>query len=253
MRAVLFVALLATIAGSLEPRSVSAGEPFDPDTFFSVRNTSGSVPISGKDEASVSRVVSSVRWVLERAETRVAEGLERQGASLYIIDNEEELERNPALLEYLLESGPLELIYTNIEGIDETRTDHRGTVAQKLMQLFVYYPLERDPDYSDLKAELEGAFEGAIEPNDEIEGQPLYDANDYSRPDEAHPHMGPPYYTALGAYLGLGYEVRFGLSQPDRGETEYYPITTEEVSRLDPALVAFLDKHMNKVHEEAIP
>ena len=56
--------------------------------------------------------------------------------------------------------------------------------------------------------------------------------------------MGPPFYTALGAYPGLGYEVHFGLTHPLRDATEYYPITDEEMSRLDPILVEFLDKYM---------
>ena len=113
------------------------------------------------------------------------------------------------------------------------------------MQLFVYYPLELDDDYDDLQVELEAAFNNAIEPRDEIGGRPLYDPEDSSRPDEAHPHMGPPYYTAVGAYLGLGYEIHFGLSRPDRNQTEYFPITDEEMSRFDLALVAFLDRVMS--------
>ena len=251
MRAVLFVGLWATIAGLQGQKDVLAAEPFDPDAFFAARTTSGTVPISGKDEASVRRVASTVKSVLDRADPRIAVGLKRQSVALYIIDNEEELEDDPALLEYLLDSRPLELIYTDIDGVDETQTDHRGTVAQKLMQLFVYYPLEQDPEYSDLKAELQHAFGEAIQPHQEIGDLPLYDATDYSRPDDAHPHMGPPHYTSLGAYLGLGYEVHFGLSRPNRDETEYYPITAEEMSSLDPALVAFLDKHMNKFPQEA--
>ena len=56
--------------------------------------------------------------------------------------------------------------------------------------------------------------------------------------------MGPPFYTSLGAYLGLGYEVHSGLTQPIRNETEYYPISDDEMTRLDPALIRFLDTYL---------
>ena len=227
-----------------------ATEDFEPDTFFCAAESSESLPVRGKDCESAQRVASAVDRVLGRAKPRVAAGLQDQGVSLFVIDNEEELERNPALLEFLLDSRPVELIYTDIEGVDETMPEHQGTIAQKLMQLFVYYPLELDAEYDDLQVELEAAFNKAIEPRDEIGGRPLYNPDDYSHPDEAHPHMGPPYYTAIGAYLGLGYEVHFGLTRTNRNETEYYPITGEEMSRLDPDLVTFLDNTMSKADEE---
>jgi len=232
-------------AGTIWSTGGSTAEKLDPDTFFCAAENSKSLPVLGKDCDSAQRVASTVDWVLRRANPEVADGLRKQGVSLYVIDNEDELERNPALLEFLLESRPVELIYTDIEGVDETLPEHQGPIAQKLMQLFVYYPLELDTDYDDLQVELEAAFNKAIEPRDEIGGRLLYDPEDYSHPDEAHPHMGPPYYTAMGAYLGLGYDVHFGLTRPDRNETEYYPVTDDEMSRFDPALVAFLDRVMS--------
>ena len=217
---------------------------FDPESYFAARHTLGSVPVEGRDDASVQRIAASIDWVLERADQRLAAGLEKQGVTLYVIENEAELESNPALLDFLLDSRPLELIYMNLDGIDETQPENRGTVAQKLMQLFVYYPLELDPEYADLKRELESAFIEAIRPREETGGRPVYDPDDYSNPDEAHPHMGPPFYTALGAYLGLGYEIHSGLTRPTRNETEYYPISDEEMNLLDPALIRFLDTYL---------
>ena len=107
-----------------------------------------------------------------------------------------------------------------------------------------FFPARQESGYAEIKWDLEAAFSEACLPHEQIGGRPVYDPRDYSIPDEAHPHMGPPFYTALGAYPGLGYEVHFGLTHPLRDATEYYPITDEEMSRLDPILVEFLDKYM---------
>lgn len=231
------LSLLATPMASREPT-------FDPARLFPAERVALGVSVHGPEEESVARVASTVTQVLERADPRVAAGLTRQGAALHILANEEALETTPGLLDHLLQSRPLELIYTNIEGVDETAPAHRGTVAQKLMQLFVYYPLEQLPDFQDWKVELSNAFEAAVQPRPDIGQKPVYDPQDYSQYDEAHPHMKPPHFTAMGAYLGLGYEVWFGLTPYRRGETEYYPIDKEEMMDLDPALADFLDRTM---------
>jgi len=222
-------------------------ESFVSDRFFKGRFSSGKIPIIGKEKAPAERVKSVVDEVLSQSAFLVRTGLEKQGVSIYIIDNEEELDHNEVLTEYLFSNLPLELIYINMDGIDETQWEHRGIIAEKIMQLFVYYPLELDTGYAEIKKELENAFLKAIGSSVKIGDRPVYHPRSkYAEPDIAHAHMQPPYYTALGAYLGLAYEVYYGLKKPGLGTREYLPINREEMVTFDPKMVSFLEKYMVK-------
>ena len=216
---------------------------FNANKFFSVQLMSGQIPVIGKETASTERTKQSVDTILASVSPIVREGLEQHGISIYVINNEEELDKNQLLSNYLFSNIPLELIYTNIDGMDETEQVPSSTTAQKLMQLYVYYPLELDESYSAVKEELVQAFMAAIEHNEEIDG-PVYDSEAYSVFDEAHPHMDAPYFTGIGKHLGLAYEVYTKLRHPERYETEYYPITPDEIKELDSLIAAFLEKYM---------
>ncbi len=216
---------------------------FNADKFFSAQLMSGQIPVIGKETASTERTKQSVDTILTSVSSIVREGLEQHGISIYVIDNEAELDKNQLLSNYLFNNLPLELIYTNMDGMDETAQVPSSTTAQKLMQLFVYYPLELDESYSAVKEELVQAFMAAIEHNEEISG-PVYDQEAYSEFDEAHPHMDAPYFTGIGKHLGLAYEVYTELRQSERYETEYYPITPDEIKELDPLMTSFLGKYM---------
>ena len=216
---------------------------FDANKFFPAQLMSGQIPVIGKEVASTERTKQSVDTILASVSPIVREGLEQHGISIYVIDNEAELDKNQLLSNYLFSNLPLELIYTNIDEMDETEQVPSSTTAQKLMQLFVYYPLELDESYSAVKDELELAFMTAIKLNEEI-GCPVYDSEAYSVFDEAHPHMDAPYFTGIGKHLGLAYEVYTNLRYPEQYETEYYPITPDEIKELDPLMAAFLEKYM---------
>jgi hypothetical protein len=78
-------------------------------------------------------------------------------------------------------------------------------------------------------------------------GRPVYNPRPkYTEPDVAHGHMQPPYYTAMGAYLGLAYETYFGLEKPGREEREYLPRNRREMVVYDPKMVSFLERYMVK-------
>jgi hypothetical protein len=132
-----------------------------------------------------------------------------------------------------------------MDDTDETRWKNRGVIVEKLMQLFVYYPLELEPAYAGIKLELEALFKNAFESSSERNSRPLYDPRaKYLEPDIAHPHMQPPYYTAMGTYLGLAYLVYSGLNKPVHGTAEYLPVNREQMMSVDPGMVSFLEKYM---------
>jgi hypothetical protein len=141
---------------------------------------------------------------------------------------EDEPEEGTELLEALLMMRPIELVYTNIEGVNETSVDGgKSSVPQKLMQLLAYYPIPDAPYFIETKAALATAYETAVETG-------TYDPTDYLDPDFAHPGT----LMAPGAYLGLAYEIYHGMPA---GPSEYSIRDREEMSTRDSLMFQFLD------------
>ena len=213
------------------------------DEVFEGSAHSGEILIYGNKQQEVDFLKSQIDSVLRFADPRIREGVERQNIKFAILPNEDSFE-NEQIMKTLFKSRPLEIIYNDIDGVNEVYYQNSATVAGKLMQLFACYTLELDSAYSDIKAELKEAFKRAIAAKTES-GAPLYHSNSkYFEFDEAYDHLKAPYFTAPGAYLGTAYEIYSGRLAVERGDREYYPVSRAEMQQFDSLICRFLKKYM---------
>jgi hypothetical protein len=198
---------------------VSEVEGFDYREGIAVLGT------AGVRNEEMLRVRDTINVVL-LADPRMRRGLADYNAHIGVMEGEPE--DGTDLLDALLMMRPIELVYTDIEGINETGVDGgRSSVPQKLMQLLAYYPIPDAPYFAESEAALATAYEAAVETG-------VYDPTDYLDPDFAHPGI----FMAPGAYLGLAYEIYHGMPA---SPSEYLIRDRGEMRARDPLTFQFLD------------
>jgi hypothetical protein len=180
---------------------------------------------AGVSDEEMLRVRDTINVVL-LADPRMRRGLAEYNAHIGVMEGEPE--EGTDLLDALLMMRPIELVYTDIEGINEVGLNGgKSSVPQKLMQLLAYYPIPDAPYFAETKAALAAAYETAVETG-------VYDPTSYLDPDFAHPGI----LMAPGAYLGLAYEIYHGMPA---GPSEYQIRDREDMSARDPLMFRFLD------------
>lgn len=180
---------------------------------------------AGISDDEMLRVRDTINVVM-LADPLMRRGLAEFNAHIGVI--EDEPQEGSALLDALLMMRPIELVYTQIEGINETGVDGgRSSVPQKLMQLLAYYPIPSAPYFDETRVALGAAYANAVESG-------VYDPTDYLEADFAHPGI----LTAPGAYLGLAYEIYHGLPP---GPSEYAISDRDDMRTRDPLMFELLE------------
>ena len=211
------------------------------DTFNYITEQSGeSIAVYGSkliDEASYQRVLTDVKDILELLNEDVRQGLFNSGVKMLVVENEDELESN---LDYFMSLLPLEAVFTNIDGEDETLTsDERAGLSNtklEMMYLVVYYSLLTQPELSEHYLALQSAYE-------EANNKGLFNPDEAYQDgyvDEVHQNASDNNALKYGSYLYNLAKVAFGNQQGVPGE--FTLTTTEELMTENPLGYAVLTK-----------
>lgn len=203
-----------------------APSPSPLDSVFSFINeeTDNTIAVYGSkevNEVAYNRAYNDVKSVLAGMDKGIRQGLLNADAKMLVVTNEEELEEN---IEFFMTLLPVESVFTNIEGTDETlptATDV-GLSATKLelMYLCVYYSLLTEENLLDKFQELQGAYKQAADLNIFIPGEAYQDGYE----DEIHQNASEENALKYGSYLFNLYMIYFGDGTGAPGE---FTITTK--------------------------
>lgn len=211
------------------------------DTFSYITEQSGeSIAVYGSkliDEASYQRALTDVKDVIEFLNEDVRQGLFNSGVKMLVVENEDELESN---LDYFMSLLPLEAVFTNIDGEDETLTnDERAGLSNtklEMMYLVVYYSLLTQPELSEQYSALQSAYE-------EANSKGLFNPDEAYQDgyiDEVHQNASDKNALKYGSYLYNLAKVAFGNQKVVPGE--FTLTTTEELMTENPLGYAVLTK-----------
>jgi len=172
------------------------------------------------EQAAYDRALADIRQIVSTLDTDVRQGLFNAGVKMLIVSDEAELEDN---IDYFQSLLPVEAIYTNIEGVDETLTSAENgglsTTKLELMYLVVYYSLLTEDKLAPVYTALKAAYEQATSAN-------IFSPSEAYRDgyvDEIHQNASDQNALKYGSYLFNLTKLYFGDDTAPAGE---FTITT---------------------------
>ena len=185
------------------------------------------------------RAHADIQEVLGMMNVGLRDGLLNSEAKMLVVENEDELDTH---LDYLMTLLPLEAVFTNLEGTDETLESPSGaglsSTKLELMYLVVYYSLLTEPGLSDPYAELQQAYLEGVSAG--FAPGPAYQDEEV---DEIHQNASDNNALKFGSYLFNLYVLYFGDGTE---ELEEFPgITTkEQLQRQNPLGYQFVETYL---------
>jgi hypothetical protein len=232
------VALLVVAALALGPSHLQA----DDSHFDHVKEqTAENIAVLGTksvSEAQFNRAYADISRAVNAFDPRIRKGLLASGAKLIIAGDEEELVEEIDFYQTLF---PLEAIFTNIDGTDETLPGVIGVSGSRLelMYLVVYYALLTDHGLETICSELTDAY-------DEAQAGGLFrpgEAYEDGVVDEIHLDASSRNALKYGSYLFGLYALYFGngTSQP----SEFSISTRDQLATSNPRGFDFVASYLD--------
>ncbi len=198
--------------------------------------TSESIAVYGTSsttKAQFDRARDAVVRCLRAMDPRIRVALIASEAKMIVARDEEELEAD---LDFYVELFPLEAVFTDIDGVDETLPGDRGVSGSELelMYLVVYYALLTEPGLAAVFAELVAAYDEAEQRDLFVPGEAYQD--DFV--DEIHLHASENNALKYGSYLFGLYAVYFGNGQAQPGE--FLVTRREDLEKINPKGARFM-------------
>jgi hypothetical protein len=203
------------------------------DTFsYITEQGADSIAVYGSKsvgEASYQRALADVKDIVDFLNEDVRQGLFNSGVKMLVVENEDELESN---IDYFMSLLPVEAIFTNNEGEDETLvSDERAGLSNtklEMMYLVVYYSLLTESELSEQYLALQNAYQ-------EAHSKGLFNPDEAYQDgyvDEIHQNASDKNALKYGSYLYNLAKVAFGNQQGISGE--FTLTTTEELMAENP-------------------
>ena len=232
------LALLVVGALALGPNHLQAHDGH----FDHVKEqTTGNIAVLGTksvSEAQFNRAYADITSAVNALDPRIRNGLLTSGAKLIVAANEEELVEEIDFYQTLF---PLEAIFTDIDGTDETLPGVIGVTGTRLelMYLVVYYALLTDPGLKAIRTELTGAYDEAQERGLFRPGEAYEDGF----VDEIHLNASRSNALKYGSYLFGLYGLYFGngTSQP----SEFSISTRDQLATSNPKGFEFVASYLD--------
>ena len=229
------LSVFLTSCGENDETSMSTKE-----TVFEFINeqTSNYIAVYGSKtitEDAYNRAYHDVKNALDNMDNGIKQGLLNAGVKMLVVSNEDELENN---IDYFITLLPVEAIYTDNEGRDETLSTSTdvglSSTKLELMYLCVYYSLLTESNLSAKYSELSQAYNQAANSNIFTPEEAYQDG--YI--DEIHQNASDKHALKYGSYLYNSYKVYFGN---DAGVAGEFSITTKsELQTQNPLGYAFI-------------
>jgi hypothetical protein len=169
------------------------------------------------------RAYKDIKYVMDKMDEGIKKGLLASKAKIIVVKNEDELEGN---INYFKKLLPLESIYTDEEGVDETLPTSTGVglsnTKLEFMYLCVYYSLLTD---SKLTSKFDKLKQAYVEANTKAKIFTPGDAYKDGEKDEIHENASKKNALKYGTYLYNLYKLYFGNGKGKPGE---FSITTKD-------------------------
>ena len=141
---------------------ISTGQSTTEIFAFIEEPTDDCITVYGSEtvsEPAFRRAYSDVKDVMGKMNHDIMKGMLNSEVKMLVVKNEEELESN---LDFFMSILPLEAVFTDNDGFDETTTSDLNaglsTTKLELTYLSVYYSLLTVPMLSDIFVKLQKAF-----------------------------------------------------------------------------------------------
>ncbi|PKG37651.1 hypothetical protein [Psychromonas sp. Urea-02u-13] len=172
----------------------------------------------GVEKAAYDRAVEDIAEVLGSLNAEVKLGLLNAGVKMLVVEDEGTLDKH---IEYLMTLLPLEAVFSNDGGTDETLENDNGLSSTKLelMYLIVYYSLLTEADLSEQYQQLQSAYTEAVDNGLFVPAEAYQD--DYV--DAVHQNASDKNTLKYGSYLFNLANIYFGNDVAVAGE---FTITT---------------------------
>lgn len=182
------------------------------------------------------RALTDVKEVISLLNSDVKQGLFNSNVKMLIVENEQALEDN---IDYLMSLLPLEAVFTNNDGQDETLTSDENhglsTTKLELMYLVVYYALLTESNLNEQYQQLKSAYNQAAAKGIFTPSEAYQDGY----VDEIHQNASDKKALKYGSYLFNIVRLHFGNDQGVPGE---FTITTSaELESQNPLAVSFIE------------
>lgn len=192
---------------------------------YDIQQTNDYIALYGTsniDKEQFDRTYADIKYVMDRMHNDIKQGMLYSNSKILILENEKELEEyNSYFVTYI----PAEIIFTNIDGVDETSAASTGVgisnTKLELMYLCVYYSLLTERGLKDEYEELKQAYNEAVNAKIFKPGEAYVDGY----VDEIHQNASDQNALKYGTYLNNLYKLYFGNGKGAPGE---FSITTKE-------------------------
>lgn len=226
-------------------------------SYYTYKGKTRGVNIYADQQSEVTAVKNKVESALDLAPLSTRAIISDACMILVVEKNQNAIETTRSVMLTALDGRfdkfALEAIYTDLQGNgpgsadDELQRDNGRAIPQKLMQLFVYYPLENRKGSNTAIKTIADALHSAYNTAKNTsrsdvgcQGKVYEDVGTaYTQKDDQHPHMVGPIFVDEGAYLGLAYEIGSG----DRmvlGSGEFCAASKTELNARDSKMADFL-------------
>ncbi len=191
-------------------------------------------------QESYDRVYTDVKFVMDRMDDGIKQGMLNANAKMLVVQNEEELESN---INYFMTFLPTESIYTNNGGTDESLPSSTdvglSNTKLELMYLCVYYSLLTETNLATKYNELKLAYEEAVSANIFTPAAAYVDGFI----DDIHQNASDNNALKYGSYLFNLYKLYFGN---DSGQADEFSITTKaQLQAQNPLGYNFISTYFN--------
>jgi len=189
--------------------------------------------------AQFSRAYADITAALDAMDPRIRASLVEADAKMIVARDEAELVDE---IDYYESIFPVEAIFTDIEGTDETLPGPTGVSTSKLelMYLVVYYSLLTDAQLATVYEDLVSAYDEAVDAALFTPGEAYEDGF----VDGIHMNASREGALKYGSYLFGLYRIYFGNGQNLPGE--FTVTTAEQLATSNPAGVAFIERYLDQ-------
>ena len=230
---------LNTFTITVKIKGTDVDKNFLPQGYYPTEKYIGVYRTKKVSEEQLNRVYNDVKWCMDRMSDDLKNAMVKHGAKLLVAENEMEV----AADDYFLSLIPLEGIYVNNGGTDETQPDSKtgiSTAKLELMYLSVYYALLVAPTLQTEYQELQAAYKEAADKKLFTPGPAYQDG--YT--DQIHENASKKNALKYGSFIFNIYRLYF--SNPgsiSATKYEYKIGSKKDMQTKNPKAYAFLQKH----------
>ena len=191
--------------------------------------------------AQLERVYNGVKTITDKLHPRIANALLKNNVKLLVLKDENEAVSEP----YWMQLMPLEAIYVNNGGVDETLPDLTTGISTGELEfcyMTIYYAISTDSELQTAFNELKAAYNEAFATKHFIPGAAYVDGYQ----DPIHPVASKNNVLKYGSFVFNLYKVYYTKNNiTPTADAEYKVFSKNEMNTKNPLAQAFMKKYFD--------